>query len=298
MKQKTRVATKTGLKQTDLKTLESTPPWEWPKSARETLQAVLLNRDAAASDRLLAAHLAGDYVAINDQLAGTLLGILGSASEAPELRARAAISLGPALEGADMGDFDDPLDTPPISEEVFRKIQRFLRTLHQEESIPKEVRRSILEASVRSQEDWHAEAIREAYASQDREWMQTAVYGMRYVRGFEEEILEALKTSDEQIHIQAVKAAGSQEVDAAWPHVFALLENAATTPKPLLLAAIGAVANIRPDTDSLEMLNHLVDSEDRDVSDAADEALSLAGAYTEFDEDAFLEDEDASGWIN
>jgi hypothetical protein len=281
----------------DLKILEATPPWDWPKTAGETFQAILTDRGSSPTDRLLAAELAGDYVAINDELAHTLMGILGNASESEKLRARAAISLGPALEGADIGDFDDPIDEPPISEEVFHKIQRFLHMLYQEESIPKEVRRRILEASVRAQEDWHADAIREAWSSGDREWKLTAVYGMRWVRGFEPQILEALKTSDAEIHVEAVHAAGSQEVDAAWPHVFALVSDASKIPKPLLLAAIGAVASIRPNTESLELLNELLDSDDEKISDAADEALSLAGAYTEFDENATDED-DASGWIN
>jgi hypothetical protein len=121
---------------------------------------------------------------------------------------------------------------------------------------------------------------------------------MGYLQGFEKEILEALKSPNELIHREAVEAAGEKEIDGAWKHVYQLLEHAERTPKPLLLAAISAVANIRQDTPSLEILNHLVDSDDKEVSDAADEALSLAGAYTAFDEDEFDEDGDASGWIN
>jgi hypothetical protein len=294
MKQKTRVRM-----EIDLKQLQEMPPWEWPKEVAEKFQAILTDGGAPASDRLIAAELAGDYVVINDELAKTLMGILGSASEPAKLRARAAISLGPALESADTGDFDDPVDSVPISEDTFVKIQALLEVLYLEESIPKEVRRSVLEASVRAPEEWHAAAIKKAYASGDRDWMLTAVFGMRHVRGFEKEILEALQSRDAQIHVQAVRAAGSQEVEAAWPHVFALVNKYDTTPKPLLLAAIGAVGSIRQDTETLELLNHLVDSEDEDVSDAADEALSLAGAYTDFDEDAFVdEEEDSSGWVN
>lgn len=299
MKQKPHLVTKTKSKHINLRMFEATPPWEWPQTASETFQAVLTDHSASVSDRLLAAELAGDYVAINDQLAETLMGILGSASESPKLRARAALSLGPALEGADTSDFDDPHDAPPISEEVFHKIQNFLRAVYQDESVPKEVRRSILESSVRAPETWHARAIRLAYDSGDRDWMLTAVFGMRHVRGFDKEILESLTTDDEEIHVQAIKAAGNWEVDAAWQHIFELVENEGFTPKPLLLAAIGSVASIRQDSASLEILNELVDSEDEDISDAADEALSMAGAYREFYEDGLKEeDDDASGWIN
>jgi hypothetical protein len=295
MKQKSR--TKSQAKDTDLKVLEVTPPWEWPADAGEKFRAILTDHSAPESDRLIAAGLAGDYVAINDELAVTLMEILGSASESPKLRSSAAISLGPALEAADMGEFDDPYDPPPISEEIFDEIRRLLHLLYQQESIPGEVRRSILEASVRAQEDWHADAIKKAYASGDRDSMLTAVFGMRWVDGFEKEILESLKSPDAEIHAEAVQAAGAQEVDDAWEHVYELVKNERTTPKPLLLAAISAVANIRQDTPSLEILNHLVESDDKDVSEAADEALSLAGAYSEFEEEE-LEDGDASGWIN
>ena len=54
---------------------------------------------------------------------------------------------------------------------------------------------------------------------------------------------------------------------------------------------------IRNSDDTAKLLNELLDSDDEEISDAADEALSLAGAYTEFDENATDED-DASGWIN
>ena len=40
-------------------------------------------------------------------------------------------------------------------------------------SIPKQVRRRILEASVRAPEDWHQNAIRAAYSSGDKDWMLT-----------------------------------------------------------------------------------------------------------------------------
>jgi hypothetical protein len=52
-------------------------------------------------------------------------------------------------------------------------------------SVPTDVRRRILEASVRAPQDWHRDAIRAAYASDDDVWRLTAVFCMRSVRGFE-----------------------------------------------------------------------------------------------------------------
>ena len=58
--------------------------------------------------------------------------------------------------------------------------------------VPKELRRRILEASVRAFEPWHPDAIRTAYASSDQEWVLTAVFAMAHIKGFDEQILESL----------------------------------------------------------------------------------------------------------
>ena len=91
----------------DIKTLLDTPPWEWPRDAGKTFLKVLTNRQASASDRLIAAELAGDFVVINDELANGLMTVLGSANESEELRAQAAVSFGPALETVEIDGFDD-----------------------------------------------------------------------------------------------------------------------------------------------------------------------------------------------
>jgi hypothetical protein len=95
----------------------------------------------------------------------------------------------------------------------------------------------ILEASVRAPQSWHPAAVRAAYASDDRAWRLTGVLCMRYVRGFDAQILEALGSEDPDMHYEAVCAAGAWEVDAAWPHIAALVTSGETD-KPLLLAAI------------------------------------------------------------
>ena len=286
--------------QMDLKTLRDTPPWEWPKNAGQTFLAILRNRQAKASDRLLAADLAGDFTVIDDALADALLSILGDAAEPEELRAQAAISQGPAIEQAFIDEFDDP-DSVPISEKTFRKVKQALRKLYLDSSVPKLVRRRILEAAVRAPEEWHTGAIRSAYASEDQEWKLTAVFCMNYVRGFDQQILEALESAAPEIHYQAVRAAGTREVDAAWPHVAALLTSAGTS-KDLLLAAIEASATIRP-REAGALLVDLADSEDEDIADAASEAMSMAEGLSdsesdeEDDEDDYgpEDDEDESG---
>src|SRR5712691_872234 len=210
--------------------------------------------------------------------------------EPERLRARAAIALGPVLEQAEMDGFEDP-DDVPITQCTFRIIQDSLQKLHFDNSIPKEVRRRILEASVRAPESWHSNAISAAYSSGDKDWMLTAVFSMRWVRGFDHQILEALKSDDPEIHYQAVNAAGNWELDAAWPPIVALL-NDADTPKPLLLAAIGAAASIRPQ-EAGEILMDLAASDDEEIAEAADEAIAMSEPTSDEDDD----ENDVSEWI-
>ena len=127
----------------NLNDLRDTPPWDWPETAAKRIHQVLVDRGAQASERLLAADLAGDITVINDDLAGALLGIVRGANEPEPLRAQAAISLGPVLEYADTDGFED-LDDLTISERTFHTIQNSLHELYQDESLPKEVRRRIL----------------------------------------------------------------------------------------------------------------------------------------------------------
>jgi HEAT repeat protein len=271
-----------------LDTLLKTPPWEWPGEAGKLILKTLVDRDAKESDRLSAAELGGELVVMNDDLAEALLAIVASAQESVDLRAAAASSLGPVLEDADLNQIDEP-DDVPIAERTFDSICDTLHNLYLDKTQPKQVRRSVLEAAVRSPQVWHADAIRTAYSSGDSEWMLTAVFAMRWVPGFDDQILEALKSSDPLIHYQAVKAAGSRELDAAWPHVVALVK-AASTPKVVRLAAIEAVGKIRPAA-AIEILEPLLDSRDEDIAEAADEAVAMARALSAEPDD---EDDSAS----
>ena len=279
----------------DLTLLARTPPHEWPPNGGKTLRAVLDDRQADESDRLLAAELAGEVAVIDDDLAGTLLSLVGDATASEPLRCRAALSLGPVLEQMDLGSDDDflsldeeTLGAPPISEHTFRRIQETLRVRYLEDDVPSEVRRHILEASVRAPADWHGDAIRAAYSREDRDWRLTAVFAMYYVRGFDDEIRTALDDPHAEIRCAAVTAAGNWEVDAAWPHVSALLA-APHTDKALLLAAIEAAAYICPH-EAEPLLLALSDSDDAEIAAAAGDAAMMAAAGVdvedELDEDA------------
>ena len=62
---------------------------------------------------------------------------------------------------------------------------------------------------MRSPEPWHADAVRAAYHSGEEAWALTAVFGMRFLPGFEEQIVEALESENQEIHSNAVQAAGA-----------------------------------------------------------------------------------------
>jgi hypothetical protein len=270
----------------DLEHLSSIEPWQWPAESRDLLLDVLREPGAPAEDRLLAAELSSESVVMDDAIANALLGILGSRDAAEELRGQAAISLGPVLELADIDGFDD-LDDVPISEQTFRQIVESLERLFADQTVPTLVRRRILESSVRAARDWHENAVRSAYASDDADWKLTAVFAMRWIRGFDKEILESLTSTNEKLRYEAMCAAGNWEIDAAWPQIVEVIESTSTD-KALLLAAIEAAAAVRPD-EAGPLLVELTDSEDDDIVDAAHEAMAMAEAAAsddfELDED-------------
>ena len=266
----------------DLKTLKDIPPWEWPEDTGKMFLGILEDDRADEFDQLLAAELAGGFTIIGDELAEALLSIVRSSDETEELRGKASISLGPALEHAATMGFEDA-DDILLSEEVFLGIQQSLRELLLDADVPRDVRRRVLEASVRAPQDWHRDAIRAAYSSDDEAWKLTSVFCMQFVSGFDDQILEALDSNDAEIQYHAVCAAGDWEIDAAWPHIAALVTGDEID-KPLLLAVIEAVASIRPE-EALEILGDLTDFDDEDIVEAAFEALAMASGPTEDEDD-------------
>ena len=273
----------------DLTTLKDMPSWEWPDDAAKNILDVLRNRKAEEAERLLAAELAAELSVMDDAMASALLAVVRDSKEPEELRCVAAAALGPVLEYTDTVDYDDP-DEVLISKKTFRKIQKSLQELFREAGAPEELRRRALEASAGSPLDWHTEALRTAYTG-DRLWVGTAVFCMQYVPGFEEEILEALGSSDPDVHYWAVCAAGNWELDAAWDHIAGIV-TAAAPEKELLLAAIESAGTIRPHL-AHELLDPLRESEDEDIAATVEEALIMADELTaDAEDEAEAEDED------
>ncbi|MCA9625922.1 MAG: HEAT repeat domain-containing protein [Myxococcales bacterium] len=249
------------------------PAFDLPEGVKEEALRVLAHEGSPDVERRIAAELLGDMSLVDDEVVELLLTILDRGDFSDELRCQAALALGPVLEAVDIDGFD-AFEPPPISEGIFRRIQAALEKHYADNAIPKIVRRRVLEASVRAPREWHRQAIAAAYARRDRDWKVTAVFAARWVDGLEAMILEALESEDDEIRYQAVCAAGNWGIEAAWPQVSPILD-LEQVERRLLLAAIEAVASIRPEA-AVEVLGDLVTSDDEEIADAAQEAIMLS----------------------
>lgn len=261
----------------DLRELTDLPSWEWPDGSRRALLDALTNPSAPAGDRVLAAELAGDLLFMSDEIARALIGLLRDPDASEEIRSRAAISLGPPLEAFELdwlGIDEEDEEEGGISRPVAGAIRSALHGIYLDPEVPSLLRRRALESAVRGTDGWQEGAVRAAYHSGDPEWRVTAVYCMKYLEGFEEEIVAAFDSDDPDVELYAVEAAGTWEIDAVWPHLTRLVASEGTE-KSLLLAAAHAIACIRPE-EAFDTLEHLLEAADDEVADTVDEALSMA----------------------
>lgn len=273
----------------DVYALDETPSWEWPDNAGEILAGVISDKNAPVEDRVLAVELSGDAVVLNDGLASLLLKIMSNSEEPEELRCHVPFALGFAIEYGDMMGFDDPEEII-LSQKVYHEVLESLRSIYYDVEAPKALRRRALEGVVRNPSNWQKKAIQGAYASDDVEWIRTAVFCMGYYGGFKDQILEALHSDNPDIFYQAVCSAGNQGVKAAWPKIKEILTGE-NVEKSLLLAAISGAAVINP-MESVDFLMEFAESDDEDIADAADEAMSMSSLLDDEDGDLFDEPED------
>lgn len=263
---------------TELQQIYNTPPWEWPETVTTLFLNALQDPHVDEADRLLAAEMAGDFVAIKDDLAKALLDIVEDNRESIELRSKAVISFGVALDYIyfDMDEFAevDEYNDFAVSEQMYQRILESLKSLYFDGTVPELVRRRTLEASVRSPQEWHCGAVRAAYQSQEKNWLITAVFCMQYIKGFQQEILEALQSKIPEIKYLAIQAAGNWGVTEAWPDIRNVLRNQ-DADMNLLLTAIDASVDIGHH-EAIGVLNDLLaHSSNDDITEAAYEALAM-----------------------
>lgn len=248
--------------------LDDLPMWEWPDGAREAIRGALSDDDAAV--RLRAAGLVAEIV--DDELAGDLVRIVREDPD-PEVSARAAVALGPALEMCDVDGYGDSglAGEEILSERIFDRIVGELESVYRDAGSPVLVRRRALEAAVRAPRTWQESAARAAFGSDDLDWRATAVFCMGYLRGFDAEIMKALGSGVGPLVLEAVVAAGQADVVEAGPHVLALAA-ADETEHALRMAAIEALGRLNPEG-TRRLLAELRRSPDAEILAAAEEAL-------------------------
>ncbi len=252
-----------------LEALKNSEPWDWPASADQVILKALQDTASSPEDRALAAEFGGDPTVVNVELIEAMLQIIQSHDETENLRLTCIMALGPVLELLDMGDLDD-------QNELRRQallLPEILHTLHTDKNEPTILRRRALETSVRYDQDWHAGAIAVALEDSDTAWHRTAVFAMRFVSGFEKQIMEALGSDDPDTEFQAVCAADVWQLEPAWSHVLDLVRNHETE-KYLRMAALEAMASINPD-EAAGIIAELGEFADEETNDLAEEILGM-----------------------
>ncbi|MDH4318855.1 MAG: hypothetical protein OEV64_10730 [Desulfobulbaceae bacterium] len=272
----------------DLHFLKNLPPWEFPEEIQDILLSVLNDPATKTTDKLLAVELAGSAGFLTLPLAKGLITLVDDECEDVELRSMAAIALGPTLEMSALDEYDNPY-FEDFDKESHCYIKNSLNRLHNKTSLPIQVRRSILEASVRDPQDWHKEAVLKAYDSDDPSWRITAVFCMGYIAELELQIMEALNDENSDICFEAIIAAGSQGLHAAWPLIFEL-QSRSPEDKDLLLTVIDAAGGIAT-LEARHFLSHCLSLEDEEIVEAAQEALSMMTPAEDFFDDYYENDD-------
>ncbi len=269
-------------------------PANWPPDAAEDVLATLRDRTASPSERLLAAEIAGNVVLMNDRLAEELLRIFADAEEPEDLRGSAAIAFGPALEEWALELFDDE-ESELVSWVLIERAQAMFRDAYRDPATPKDLRRRALEASVRAPQPWHEASVRAAFYDRDPAWRLTSVYCMRYVEGFDDEILQAMESEDPDILFEAIYASTMFCIGEAWPRIEAMIRTAESgqlilpefpdAQRGLVLAAIEAAAERLPLKDLPDLIGGLTESDDPEVAETAlDFVCAAQAAMAEEDE--------------
>ncbi len=284
------------MKYTRLEKLAQAEPWTLNGEDGAYVRSVLSDRQADPEERILALELAGDTVLMNDEMAETVLAVLGDAGEDEKLRGKAAIVLGPSLELASDDEMTEEVDDPscPLSPPMVERVEQALNALFDDGSAPKEVRRRCLEAAVRLPRDWQKKAIRQAYRSGDELWKITAVFCMRFIEGFDDRILETLESEDPDLLFTALQSAGERALEASWPRVRQILQKGEGD-RDVLAVAMSAAASIRP-SQAKQLIAPYLQNSDPELREAAENALSeaeimMGGLDFEAD-DGFLPDWD------
>lgn len=205
---------------------------------------------------------------------------LAETDESTEVRAAAASELGRFILLGEYGD---------IPENDANRAQDVAIGILNDPSEDVEVRRRALEAISNSSLDFVAEAIREAYESDERLMRVSAVFAMgrSYDDQWAETVFREMHNDDPEIRYEAARAAGELELEEA---VTLLGQLAVVDEREIRLVAIWSLGEIGG-SQSVRLLSALgedaKEAEDEDLLEAVEDALgyaSMSGANFDFDD--------------
>lgn len=247
---------------------------ECPRESKPALTKIL--RGDAPDLKLRALEFTADLID-DDRFARLHIDLVEDDRERTDVRARAAVVLGPTLELCDYAawetqSWDSGFERPPISQSCFREIQERLERVYRTAEAPKLVRRRVLESAVRAPQDWQRGAVRAAWNGDDPEWRRTAVFAMGRLAGFEETLEAALEADDGTIVCEAMRAAaGNASVDGITETCLAYARDD-DAPLDCRLAAIEGL-RFADSPEVFNLLELLTDSSDDDIAGTAAWAL-------------------------
>ncbi|MGI6524535.1 MAG: hypothetical protein ACOX2O_04475 [Bdellovibrionota bacterium] len=244
-----------------LKLLSTTPPWEWPMDVDKILLSIITDKNTPFSDRLRGVDLAGELSVINLELVQALQDIISSKDESYELRGAAISSIGAILEEVSSANYLNEITFIDSEEDLIKiedllEIRDLLHNIFNDTSEFDETRRRALESAVRTPEEWTKAAVEDAYKSSDVAWKVTALYCMRYLPNFKEEVLAELTSINPEMKRYAVEAVAAHKFQEAWPKLKSIILSEYSD-KDLLDSAIYAAVKIKGSTDLLTELPEL-----------------------------------------
>lgn len=206
--------------------------------------------------------------------------LLAETDESVAVRAASASEIGRFIL---LGEYAE------IPERDALRAQETMLELYNDETEDIEVRRRALEAISNSSYEYLAEAITQAYASDEVLMRVSAVFAMgrSYDQQWSDTVLKELYNDDPEIRYEAARAAGELEIEES---VSLLGKMAQDDDRDIQLVAIWSLGEIGGAM-ALRILNELaeeVDEADEDLQDAIEDAIGFAalpGADFDFELD-------------
>ena len=201
--------------------------------------------------------------------------------ESVQVRAGAAAALGRFILLGELGDL-------PEQETV--RAQDVIVNLLTDSDEDVDVRRRALESIANCSHEIVAEAIAEAFDSDDPRMQASAIFAMgrTYDSRWNKFVLREISNPDPAVRYEAARASGELEIEEAVPHLARLAQGRDREIKEVAIWSLGEIGG----SYALRVLGSLADeaekNDDEELLEAIDEALgnaSLAGRDMDFDLD-------------